>query len=132
VLPLIRYEVTDEITVVDGPCPCGSPLRRIADPQGRLDDTFTYAEGVAIHPHVFRSLLGRRDTIVEYQVRQTPRGASIEIVSGAPCDTSSIERDLQAALAALGLRQPEVTVTRTATLDRHPTGKLKLFVPLTN
>lgn len=132
VLPLIRYEVTDEITILDGPCPCGSPLRRIADPQGRLDDIFTYPEGVTVHPHVFRSLLGRRHEIVEYQVRQTPRGAAVEIVSPSPLDTSPIERELQTALAALGLLQPDVTVTRAATLDRQPTGKLKRFVPLTN
>jgi phenylacetate-coenzyme A ligase PaaK-like adenylate-forming protein len=43
-LPLIRFEVTDEVRVLDRPCPCGSAFRRIADPQGRLDDTFTYPE----------------------------------------------------------------------------------------
>ena len=35
VQPLIRYELTDEITVLDGPCPCGVTLLRIDDIQGR-------------------------------------------------------------------------------------------------
>src|SRR6266436_5075795 len=39
-LPLIRYEITDEVTLLDEPCRCGSGHRLIADPQGRLDDTF--------------------------------------------------------------------------------------------
>jgi len=39
-LPLIRYEITDEVTVLPEPCPCGSAYRRIADVQGRLDDVF--------------------------------------------------------------------------------------------
>jgi phenylacetate-CoA ligase len=34
VLPLIRYEITDEVTVLPEPCPCGSAHRRIADVQG--------------------------------------------------------------------------------------------------
>lgn len=30
-LPLIRFEVTDEVTVLDGACACGSALTRIGD-----------------------------------------------------------------------------------------------------
>jgi phenylacetate-coenzyme A ligase PaaK-like adenylate-forming protein len=41
-LPLIRYELTDELTLTGEPCPCGSAHRVIADPQGRLDETFRY------------------------------------------------------------------------------------------
>jgi hypothetical protein len=43
-LPLIRYEVTDEITLTGEPCPCGSAHRVITDPQGRLDETFRYGD----------------------------------------------------------------------------------------
>src|SRR5580692_1158241 len=50
VLPLIRYEITDEVTVLPGPCPCGSAHRRITDVQGRLDDVFTYQDR-RVHPH---------------------------------------------------------------------------------
>ncbi len=89
-LPLIRYEVTDEVRVIPGPCPCGSVLRRIADPQGRLDDTFAYPDGTTVHPHVFRDVLGQHPTLVEYQVRQTPRGADIAIVTAGPTDEAAL------------------------------------------
>jgi phenylacetate-coenzyme A ligase PaaK-like adenylate-forming protein len=72
-LPLIRYEVTDEITVLSRTCPCGSAFRRIADPQGRLDDTFTYTGGISIHPHLFRSALGQHQQVIEYQVADDHR-----------------------------------------------------------
>ncbi|HTY95505.1 MAG TPA: hypothetical protein VMB91_00580, partial [Solirubrobacteraceae bacterium] len=58
-MPLIRYEITDEITLEAGPCACGSSHRRIQDIQGRNDDTFHYRSGVTIHPHLFRSILGK-------------------------------------------------------------------------
>ena len=51
VLPLIRYEVTDEVRIRSGPCACGSSFRRIEDPQGRLDDLFVYRTGTVVHPH---------------------------------------------------------------------------------
>jgi phenylacetate-CoA ligase len=34
VMPLIRYEITDPVTAINGPCACGSAHRRIADIQG--------------------------------------------------------------------------------------------------
>jgi phenylacetate-coenzyme A ligase PaaK-like adenylate-forming protein len=43
-LPLIRYEISDEITVLDSSCPCGSAHRLLADPLGRLDDAFHYGD----------------------------------------------------------------------------------------
>jgi phenylacetate-coenzyme A ligase PaaK-like adenylate-forming protein len=129
-LPLIRFEVTDEVRVLDQPCPCGSSFRRIADPQGRLDDTFTYPGGVSIHPHLFRSALGQHRQIIEYQVRQTPRGADIRVVADARIDPVTAGHTIEAALAAAGLSRPHVTVTLQPALDRHPTGKLKQFVPL--
>jgi phenylacetate-coenzyme A ligase PaaK-like adenylate-forming protein len=33
-MPLIRYEITDPVTAINGPCACGSAHRRIADIQG--------------------------------------------------------------------------------------------------
>jgi phenylacetate-CoA ligase len=54
VLPLIRYEITDEVAVLPGPCPCGSAHRRIADVQGRLDDVFTYQGPAALAPGAVR------------------------------------------------------------------------------
>jgi phenylacetate-coenzyme A ligase PaaK-like adenylate-forming protein len=129
-LPLIRFEVTDEVTVLEEPCPCGSAFRRIADPQGRLDDTFVYPGGVSVHPHVFRSSLGQHRQIVEYQVRQTERGADIGVVADAEIDTATVGLKIAEALASLGIDQPDVILTRVATLDRQVSGKLKRFVPL--
>ena len=84
VQPLIRYELTDEVTVLDGPCPCGSTLLRIDDIQGRLDDAFTYPGGPTVHPFTFRSVLGRERDVVEYQVRQTATGADVRCAVRAP------------------------------------------------
>jgi phenylacetate-coenzyme A ligase PaaK-like adenylate-forming protein len=128
VVPLIRFEVSDEVAVVDGPCPCGSAFRRIADPLGRLDDTFVYPDGTAIHPHVFRSLLGHQH-LVEYQVRQTTRGADISAVASGDVDTDALASRLEAALRDLGLPAPEVTLATVDRVDRQASGKLKRFVP---
>jgi phenylacetate-CoA ligase len=131
VLPLIRYELTDEVTMLADPCPCGSAHRRVADIQGRLDDVFRYDGGILVHPHVFRTVLGRQPGIVEYQVRQTAAGAAVQVRAGTePVSPTEITRQLVAELAHAGLREPRVSVATVDAFSRSGTGKLKRFVPL--
>jgi phenylacetate-coenzyme A ligase PaaK-like adenylate-forming protein len=129
-LPLIRYEITDEVTIEAEPCPCGSARRRVADIQGRLDDVFLYGR-LRVHPHVFRSALGRHTGVLEYQVRQTRRGAGIAVRCGGPVDVERLGSEVADGLAALGLARPRVEVRVVERLERD-TGpaKLRRFVPL--
>lgn len=126
-LPLIRYEVSDELTVLDGVCGCGSHMTRIADPQGRADDVFHFGDNIVVHPHVLRSGLSLPG-ITEYQVRQTNRGVHVRLVA-ADIDTSALEREIGRKLASLGLPQPTATVELVPAIDRLPSGKLQRFVP---
>jgi phenylacetate-CoA ligase len=128
-LPLIRYEITDEVTILAEPCPCGLAHRCIADIQGRLDDVFTYA-GRRVHPHVFRSVLAKHAGVIEYQVRQTDDGARISLRCAAPVDLQAIRLQTTRALASLGLTRPAVEVEAVECLPRHPgTAKLTRFIP---
>jgi len=130
-LPLIRYEITDEVTLLPEPCGCGSAHRCVGDIQGRLDDVFVY-DGLRVHPHVFRSVLGRHAGIVEYQVRQTENGARIAVRCGAPVVLELVGAELAAGLAALGVPHPVVDITATERLERDGgPAKLRRFVPLT-
>jgi phenylacetate-CoA ligase len=129
-LPLIRYEITDEVTILREPCECGSSAPCFADIQGRLDDTFLY-NGRPIHPLVFATALGRRAGISEYQVRQTPSGAAITLRCQGPVDFDHLAAEIEQGLAQLGLEHPEVTLTTVERLERvDGPAKLKRYVPL--
>jgi phenylacetate-coenzyme A ligase PaaK-like adenylate-forming protein len=130
--PLIRFEVTDEVALLERPCPCGSSMGLIDDPQGRLDDTFVYQPALSVHPHLFRSALGQQPSIIEYQVRQATRGAAISIVAATPVDLLPLERKIADGLQALGLTDPHVTIETVTAIRRQASGKLARFVPLRN
>jgi phenylacetate-CoA ligase len=130
VLPLIRFEVTDQITVIAGSCPCGCAHTWIEDIQGRLDDSLHYPAGPTVHPIVVRSPLGRQGNIAEYQVHQTPRGVRVLLQNVGPIDLPALRAELAAALTNVGLIDPEVTLTPVDTLTRQGSGKLKRFIPL--
>jgi phenylacetate-CoA ligase len=128
-LPLIRFELTDQVTLLDRPCACGSAHQLIADVQGRLEDVFTYPGGQVVHPDVFASVLRRDPRVVEYQVRQTSTGAEVLAV-GAPADPAALGQAVAGELARFGLPAPAVEVTLVDALERQDTGKVRRFRPL--
>jgi phenylacetate-CoA ligase len=129
-MPLVRYEISDEVTLLDEPCACGSVHQRIADIEGRNDDTFVYEDGVSVHPHLFRSILGREPAISEYQVQQTRAGAEITVCAERAFDVERLTHKLQEALTRSGCPEPTVTVTLVESIPRLATGKLKRFLTL--
>jgi phenylacetate-coenzyme A ligase PaaK-like adenylate-forming protein len=129
-IPLIRYEMTDQITVYSKPAACGSGFRAASFVNGRLDDEFVYENGLHIHPHLFRHVLGQRPDIIEYQVTQTRKGARISLVAASPPNTDEIYSNLRRDLAKLGLVNPEVDIEVVSSIERTAAQKLKRFVPL--
>jgi len=128
-LPLIRYEITDRVTTLGGVCPCGSGHRRIEDVEGRTDDVFLYGN-LMVNPMAFETPLTRQRSVLDYQVRQTRRGAVIAVRSLGPVDVPLLQSEISGNLVRLGLGEPEVVVTVVDELDRVRTGKLRRFIPL--
>ena len=129
-LPLIRYEITDEVTLLEQPCDCGCAYQLIDDVQGRLDDTFRYRDGVTVHPHIFRSRLGRERHVVEYQVRQTASGAAIDVHVNGTADLAAVRDGMIEDLRRLGLDEPQISIAPVEHIERQGSGKLKRFIPL--
>jgi phenylacetate-CoA ligase len=129
-LPLIRYEITDEVTLIDEPCPCGSAHRRVDDIAGRSEDSFIYGGQHRVHPVIFATHLGKERHIVEYQVRQTPHGAAIAIHCNGTVDMARLRTALADDLGRLGLQRPQIEIQQVEAIARQARGKLKRFVPL--
>jgi phenylacetate-coenzyme A ligase PaaK-like adenylate-forming protein len=130
-LPLFRYELTDEVTLLDSPAGDDLAMRRIDHVAGRVDDLFDYGDGITIHPIVFRSPLTKRPEISAYQVRQTPRGAEISIVAEEALDLASLRHDIEAVFSRGCLHHPRVRIERRTSIARTENGqKLRRFVPV--
>jgi len=128
--PLIRYEITDAMTIVDGTCSCGCSHRRITDLAGRTDSFFLYEGGAAVHWLGMSTVLLSDPDVVELQVTQTPRGADIAVATKGACNIEGIRRGLVDLMAKAGLPDPQVTIRETDALDRLWSGKLRQFQPL--
>jgi phenylacetate-CoA ligase len=124
--PLIRYELNDSFTQQPADPPQGH-LR--VSVEGRADEIlhYDYAE---IHPLALRSVLLAQPGVLDYQVRQTPHGAAVQVLLERETDLAMLRDQLCTALAEAGLADPDVTVEAVAALPRNPqTGKLRRVIP---
>jgi phenylacetate-coenzyme A ligase PaaK-like adenylate-forming protein len=128
--PFIRYELDDVVEFAPEECPCGSAFRLLAGVEGRSLDAFSYGS-LHVAPVAFARPLASDVRIAEWQVRQTPAGADVDVVAAPAVDCDALAATIRAGLAEAGLVDPVVRVARVDALARHPvTGKLKRFVPL--
>ncbi len=126
--PFIRYDLGDEITMMSGPCACGSAFARVADIGGRRDDDFVYGSHT-VPASAFRHVLGTDPRIVEYQVLQTEGGVEVLVVADA--DVHALAPALASAMQRHGVADASIRIRAVETLGRNETsGKLKRFVPL--
>jgi phenylacetate-CoA ligase len=128
--PLIRYEISDGMTLLSDPCSCGCAHRRIANVAGRSLDFFVYPDGTAVHWLGMASTLVEVDWVAQFQVRQTSTGVDVRVVLQQPNDLEGLRAELVRLLASSGLAGPQVTVSEVASLPRLSSGKLQQFCPL--
>lgn len=107
--PLIRYRTRDVTRFVDGVCPCGATLRRIARIKGRRDEMVVMGAG-NMHPEIFERVLHDLDGLSEnWQVAVRQEGARdilefrLELTNGI--NPSAVENQVRKSLES---RYPEV------------------------
>lgn len=131
-LPLIRYELTDQLTLLDTPTSCGSGFRRISNVENRLDDVFRYDCGIEVCPNIFQTILGLESGILDYQVHQTKEGVRILVSTNGFMDRQQLSNSIESNLKQLGLTSAVVTVEKVAQIKRTGAAfKQKRFIPLT-
>jgi len=134
--PVIRYELSDLVTIDSRRCDCGRTFRRLVALDGRSDDVLLLpardGREVAVHPLAIRSPFAALAEVRQYQVVYDGQLA-VRIV---PCDgvvpervAATIRSVLGAKLAELGVAPVsiEVEVVAAITRDAGHGGKLKLI-----
>src|SRR6266545_2177537 len=85
--PLIRYQLSDLVTLAAEPCPCGRPFRLLRAVDGRNDDILVMRD-VPVHPMVFRNALaavtGARGRCTSWRRVPPPPGRAARRVGRQP------------------------------------------------
>lgn len=129
-LPLIRYDLGDRVTMADGPNPGPFPGQRISRVVGRSGEEFDYSGGVRVPLTTLEPAFEHGADILQYQIRQTASGVDVSIVTRRDI-TVPLAGDLTARLREAGLAEPEVYVRSVDSIPRHlRTGKLVRYIPM--
>ncbi|WP_120522118.1 phenylacetate--CoA ligase family protein [Arthrobacter celericrescens] len=128
-IPLIRYEMTDQLSMGGRECPCGRRFIQVSGVEGRLEDVL-YLPGpggkAEVHPNVFHRILDNAGT-TGWQVRQEPDGLTILLAGLTPgTDPAPLGRGLEDALGAAGAGRTPVRLKLVEEVPRTPLGKAPL------
>ena len=125
-LPLIRYEMSDSISLGGRGCPCGRSFTLLQGVEGRLEDILQLPgrQGtVNIHPNVFHHVLDQAASS-GWQVVQEPSRLRILLAGITPAGTTErIRADVESALGAAGAARIPLEVRVVEHLERTPLGK---------
>ncbi|UCG12288.1 MAG: phenylacetate--CoA ligase family protein [Deltaproteobacteria bacterium] len=132
-LPIIRYAVSDLITLSDEPCPCGLPFRRILAIEGRREELLRLrkpdGKTVRVHPFVIESPIEEMASVRRFQISSDERGDVVIVVVPANDEAGLSARVTTAvamALRPLGLKDDVIHVKMVTSIEsqRSSTDKL--------
>lgn len=127
--PFVRYEIQDEATVGESPCPCGRGLPRLTRVLGRKHPVLTLPDGTKKVSTAL--MLGVRRTEACHQVQFIHRAAAHMVVRVVPNQSWSADRhpaEIRAAVGAFFASPVRVDVEAYDTLPLPPGGKLRVIV----
>lgn len=125
-LPLIRYEMSDSISLGGRGCPCGRSFALLQNIEGRLEDILQLpgTQGtVNIHPNVFHHVLDQAASS-GWQVVQEPARLRI-LLAGITPGTSieGVQTAVAGALTAAGATPLPLEIRVVEHVERTPLGK---------
>ena len=135
VAPLIRYELSDMVTLADGPCACGRPYARVTSIDGRREEVLHLPRrgGESVEIHAFRLLspLIGMPGVRQYQLLPSAGDVMVKISvrKGEPREEirNAVERKVRGVLAEVDAADTNVTVVIVNSIERSGTGaKVKL------
>lgn len=129
-LPLIRYEMNDQLLFLDKTCECGIQHQLIDELQGRPEFDFIYSGNIFVHHLLFVTSLLLEKNIQEYQVIQTMNGVDIKVLPIGYIDKDKLQNNIGIKLSKLGLVQPKVNIIEVIKFDYPASGKLKRFIKM--
>ncbi len=133
--PLIRYELSDSVTLAAGTNPAGLPYRRLAGIDGRSDDILEFpgsaGGSVRVHPYRLRAPFAGLPEVRQYQIVRTAGGLEVRVVAQASAALDMPERvraAVEEALANAGAAPTPVDVVPVDEIERESghAAKLKL------
>jgi phenylacetate-coenzyme A ligase PaaK-like adenylate-forming protein len=103
VMPLIRYEMSDQVEWTTGACPCGCRLPRIRTMAGRVEHLLslpgTGESRARIVEEYVDDIVGRLEGVAKYQViQEAPDRLTVNVIPRAPAPWEAVQGSVRDGL----------------------------------
>lgn len=131
VQPLIRYEISDMVSLASDSCPCGRPFPLIAEVQGRREEVLLLPDlsgrTLPIHPNVVHQAL-EVAPVGDWQVVHTSAGLKLLLECARDPELENrLRASLTSALLSAGAAPIPIVVEWVDALPRTRAGKAPLI-----
>jgi phenylacetate-CoA ligase len=125
--PLIRYDMTDAVTMTDEPCPCGCAHRRITSVNGRINGHFEYANGARVPRVELEQTILATPGLANFAVSKTVGGVDVSVVTDGSADLPGLQTRVTDVLRRHDGPESDVVVREVAAIERLTRGKCRQF-----
>lgn len=128
-MPLLRFDIGDQASFSDEPCPCGRAGQTMRGFVGREGDMITLPSGRRVSPYLLTTAIESEDSILQYRIVQTAPGAfRIDVIVRSPQQTVAWRARICAQFVHMLGEPVDVTLREVSELERSPGGKRSVFV----
>lgn len=129
-LPLIRYELSDRVTLAAGPNLAGRPFRQLARIEGRAADILSLPRAgggsVDVPPVVFGAAFNRVPAVRQCQLVHRRDRLEVRVVLESDDAAPAVEAAVREVLERAGAVPPPIEVVAVDELEREPGPAAKL------
>ncbi|NVD41959.1 phenylacetate--CoA ligase family protein [Ensifer sp. HO-A22] len=136
IVPLVRYEISDIVTMATEPCSCGLPFWRIASITGRREEMLRFPRRgggtVNVHAHRLRSPLTSSAGVRQFQFAPLREGLEIRVSVFPGVDADAVSRKIEDAvrttLTAVDAQPSSILVKVVDAIERSGSGAKEKLV----
>lgn len=127
VVPLIRYDLGDEVKIYD-PDFCGGIIERFDEVLGRNNDIINFSDGTAAHSEVVTHAIKAESEVFSFQFHKWQDGMRLMLVVAHGADEQILAQRVRASLASVNSNFSELEVVFVEDVDVTTSGKRRWIV----
>lgn len=127
VVPLIRYDLGDEVKIYD-PNFCGGVIERFDEVLGRNNDIINFADGTAAHSEVVTHAIKSENEIFSFQFHKWEDAMQLMLVAAPSADEQSLMQRVRTSLVSVNANFSKLEVAFVEDVDVTTSGKRRWIV----
>ncbi len=127
VVPLIRYDIGDEVRISD-PDFQGGVITRFDEVYGRSNDIITFMDGTAVHSETLTHAVKGLDSVLNFQFHKWDDRMELVLVTHPNAKQETLEQEIQSKLCSLNTNFNQLNIRYADDVEISSAGKRRWII----